>query len=238
MTRLATFVFSLFLSFVFLIFLNNSIKAQGVQPTCASLTVSNLTYSQNFNTLANSGTSSSVPTGFGFSEMGTSARVNTEYTAGTGSSSTADTYSYGETDSSERAFGSIASGTLTPIIGACFINNTGGTISSLQVTYDGEQWRLGALNREDRLDFQYSLNATSLTTGTWVDVNALDFVAPVTTGTVGALDGNAAGNRTAGISSTIQSLTISNGAIFYIRFVDIDASGNDDGLGIDNFSLC
>ncbi len=210
---------------------------QGVAPTCASLTVSTLTYTQNFDTLASTGTSSTVPTGFGFSETGTSARVNTEYTANNGSDNTADTYSYGTTSSMERAFGSVRSGTLTPIIGACFTNNTGGTINSLQITYDGEQWRLGALNREDRLDFQYSLNATSLTTGTWIDVNTLDFVAPVTTGTVGVLDGNAVANRTAGINSTISNLTIANGATFYIRYVDIDASMADDGLAIDNFSL-
>lgn len=223
--------------FAVLIFLSVNAMGQGVAPTCASITVSNLTYTQDFDTLANTGTSSVVPPGFGFSETGTSTRVNTEYTAGTGSDNTADTYSYGASGSTERAFGSIRSGTLTPIIGACFVNNTGGTINSIQITYDGEQWRLGALNREDRLDFQYSLDATSLTTGTWIDVNALDFTAPVTTGTVGLLDGNAAANRTAGISSTISSLSIPNGATFYIRYVDIDASGSDDGLAIDNFSL-
>ena len=46
------------------------------------------------------------------------------------------------------------------------------------------------------MDFQYSLNATSLTTGNWIDVNALDFTAPVTTAVTGALDGNLGANRT------------------------------------------
>lgn len=237
MKKLTAFVFSFCSVFAALMFLSVNVLGQGVAPTCASITISNLTYTQDFNALAATGTSSTVPTGFGFSETGTSARVNTEYTANTGSDNTADTYSYGASNSTERAFGSIRSGTLTPIIGACFVNNTGGTINSIKITYDGEQWRLGALSREDKLDFQYSLNATSLTTGTWIDVNTLDFVAPVTTGTVGALDGNATANRNADINSTISSLSIANGATFYIRFIDIDASGADDGLAIDNFSL-
>ena len=49
-----------------------------------SLTTFGSTYTQDFNTLASSGTSSTVPTGWEFSESGTSA--NTIYTAGTGSS--------------------------------------------------------------------------------------------------------------------------------------------------------
>src|SRR5258706_6489856 len=86
------------------------------------------------------------------------------------------------------------------------------------------------------MDFQYSTNATSLTTGTWIDVNALDFNPPITVGTVGALDGNAGANRLA-LSSTIPGLSISNGASFWIRWTDIDATGADDGLAVDDFSI-
>ncbi len=86
------------------------------------------------------------------------------------------------------------------------------------------------------MDFQYSLDATSLTTGTWIDVDALDFVAPVTAGTVGALDGNAAANRTAK-SAAVTSLSIASNAIFYVRWVDFNATGADDGLAIDELTL-
>src|SRR5206468_3519580 len=88
----------------------------------------------------------------------------------------------------------------------------------------------------DRLDFQYSTTATTLTNGTWVDVDALDFTEPVTVGTVGLLDGNAAANRRA-ISGTITGLNIASGAIFWIRWTDFDATSNDDGLAVDDFSL-
>jgi predicted extracellular nuclease len=192
------------------------------------------TYTQDFNTLSSSGTSSTVPTGWLFLESGTNA--NTTYTTGTGSSNAGDTYSFGAASNAERAFGGLQSGSLIPTIGAAFTNNTGGTITSLAIAYTGEQWRLGATGRTDRLDFQYSLDATSLATGTWTDVNSLDFNGPINAGTVGALDGNAAANRTA-ISFTITSLSIPNGATFYIRWSSFDATGADDGLGIDDFSI-
>jgi predicted extracellular nuclease len=192
------------------------------------------TYTQDFNTLALSGTSGTVPAGWLFSESGTNA--NTTYTAGTGSGNAGDTYSFGAASNTERAFGGLQSGSLVPTIGAVFTNNTGSTITSLAVAYTGEQWRLGATGRTDRLDFQYSLDATSLVTGTWSDVNTLDFNGPISTGTVGALDGNAAANRTA-ISFTITGLSVPNGATFYIRWLSFDATGADDGLSVDDFSI-
>src|SRR5258705_12459436 len=164
-------------------------------------------YTQDFNTLALSGTSSTVPAGWLFSESGTN--VNTIYTAGNGSGNAGDTYSFVAASNSERAFGGLQSGSLNPTIGAGFTNNTGGTVTSLAIAYTGEQWRLVALARPDRLDFQYSIDATSLTTGAWTDVNTLDFTGPVIAGTVGALDGNAAANRTA-LSFTITGLSIPN----------------------------
>jgi hypothetical protein len=191
-------------------------------------------YTQDFNTLASTTTSSVVPTGWFFSESGTNA--NTTYNVSFGSSNEGNTYSFGAVSNTERAFGGLLSGSLVPTIGAQFQNNTGSPITQLPIQYTGEQWRLGATARVDRLDFQYSLNATSLTTGTWIDVDQLDFIAPVTAGTVGALDGNSAPNRT-GIQYMITGLNIANGSTFWIRWTDFNATGADDGLAIDDFSL-
>ncbi len=201
-----------------------------------SLMTSGVAYTENFDTLANSGTSSTVPNGWDFSES--LANANTTYTANNGASNSGDTYSYGATAGTERAFGQLRSGNLASTIGASFTNSTGSTITSLSIAYTGEQWRFGGTHspNADRIDFQYSTDATSLTTGTWIDVNALDFNPPVTAGTAGALDGNAAANRTA-LSSTISSLNIPGGTVFWIRWTDADASGSDDGLAVDDFSL-
>jgi hypothetical protein len=197
-------------------------------------------YTEDFNTLANAGTTNaSLPAGWALSETGTSARVNQQYAAGTGSDNTGDTYSFGAAGSAERALGTLFSGTITPTIGASFINNAGGTLTALSISYTGEQWRAGVTNRgaADRLDFQYSIDATSLTTGTWIDVNALDFESPNINAAAGALDGNSTGNF-ATVGSAITGLNIANGAAFWIRWNDFDiAPGADDGLAVDDFTL-
>jgi hypothetical protein len=192
-------------------------------------------YSQDFNTLASSGTSSTMPADWFFSEA--LGNANTSYTAGTGSSATGDTYSFGSTAAADRALGGLRSGTLAPTFGVVFQNNAGSLISSLQISYTGEQWRLGASGRgADRLDFQYSFDATSLTTGIWIDANGLDFSSPVTVGTVGALDGNNALNRSL-LSATLSGLSWSAGTPMWIRWTDFDVSNADDGLAVDDFSI-
>lgn len=191
-------------------------------------------YAESFDSLANSGTSSTLPTGWVSAESGTNA--NATYTAGTGSGNAGDTYSFGLAGSTERALGGLQSGTLVPLFGVGFTNDTGATLTDLLLSYTGEQWRLGQLGRVDRLDFQVSLDATSLTSGTWVDVDVLDFTAPVSTGVVGALNGNVSPNRVA-LSNLFSGLSIKPGDTFWIRWKDFNATGADDGLGIDDFSL-
>ena len=201
-----------------------------------SLTTVGSPVSENFNSLANTGTTNTtLPTGWYITEQGGGARDNEQYGADNGASTTGDTYSYGATGSTERALGALRSGTLIPFYGAKFTNNTGVAVTSLGVSYNGEEWRLGAAARTDRIDFQYSLNATDLTNGTYTDVDQLDFTTPNTV-TAGAKDGNAAGNRTS-ISFTISGLSIANGASFFIRWTDLDPAGSDDGLAVDDFSL-
>jgi predicted extracellular nuclease len=203
-----------------------------------SLTSVGTAYTQNFDTLSNTaGSTTNVLTlnGWSINETGGGARDNEQYAVDTGSSTTGDTYSYGSTGATDRALGSVQSGTLIASYGANFANNTGQTLGSLDVSYRGEEWRLGTATRTDQLTFEYSLDATSLTTGTWITVSALNFLTPNIT-TVGAKDGNAVGNFT-NLSATISGLSIASGAEFWIRWSDGNASGSDDGLAIDDFSL-
>ena len=202
--------------------------------TQVSITTTATPYTQNFNTLrATAGTSSTLPSGWKLLETGSSA--NTTYASDAGGTATGNTYSYGTGTNTERAFGALRSGSLIPTLGVQIRNSTGTTITSLTISYTGEQWRCGTAGRTDQLDFQYSLNATSLSTGTWTDNNTLDFVSPSTT-TTGAKDGNATANRTLR-STVITGLSIANNAIFWLRWNDLDASGADDGLSIDDFSI-
>ncbi len=204
---------------------------------CVSLNAVDVASVQDFDTLATAGTTNElVLPGWQMLETGTSARADQRYAADTGASNSGDTLSLGAAGSGERALGALRSGTLASTFGACYANNTGAPINALQLAYTGEQWRLGAVNRTDTLQFAYSLDATDLATGAWTDVAALDFSSPVTTGALGARDGNAAANRTA-LSATVDALAIPQGATFWIRWTDVDASGADDALAVDDVSV-
>lgn len=191
---------------------------------------------QDFDSLAASGTSAALPAGWYLAESGTNA--NSEYRAGDGTSNSGDTYSFGTGTSTERALGTLFSNSLASRIGAQLRNDSGQALSEIAVAYSGEQWRLGALGRADSLKFEYSTSATSLAdaAATWVAVSALDLVAPVTAGTLGALDGNAAANRVA-ISASISGLNLAANGTLWVRWIDINASGIDDALAIDNISF-
>lgn len=198
------------------------------------LTAASLNYSQNFDTLASSGTSSSLPAGWAFLEGGSNA--NTTYAAGTGSDTAGNTYSFGKAGSTERALGGLRSGSLVPQFGVSFVNLAGRAIESVSIGYIGEQWRLGGTGRTDRLSFQYSTDATTLNSGTWTNLSALDFIAPKNSTPTGALDGNAAANRSA-LSGSIAGLNLAQGGSLWLRWSDVDVSGSDDGLAIDDFSF-
>ncbi len=193
----------------------------------------NIPYVEHFESLAVTPTSTYVPQGWRFLETGTGA--NTTYAASTGSANGGNTYSFGLDQ--DRALGGVQSGSLMSTIGAHFKNNTGAIITGLQISYKGEQWRLGTLARgADRLDFQYSFDATSLNTGSWIDNDSLDFISPVTTGAVGALNGNTTPNNTL-IKFIITGTVIRPDESFWIRWQDFNVSGADDGLAIDDFSI-
>src|SRR6266700_2495271 len=96
--------------------------------------------------------------------IGTAATENFDTLSDTAASTTGDTYSYGAAAATDRALGALRSGTLIPLYGAKFTNNTGATITSLDVAYTGEEWRCGTAARTDQINFQISTDATDLST--------------------------------------------------------------------------
>ena len=188
------------------------------------------TDSQDFSTLPSTGTSSTLPLGWAFVESG--SNTNTTYTAGTGSSTTGDTYSFGLASNSERALGGLQSGSLIPSIGVCYTNSTGSTITSLRISYTGETWRVGAANRSDRINFEYNQNTTAINgTGTWTAFSSLDYVNP------GQSTGSGSMLHSALITASITGLNIPAGTTFCFRWVSFDAAGSDDGMAIDDYIL-
>jgi hypothetical protein len=192
-----------------------------------SISVLNSDYIENFNTLAITSTSTVVPNGWYFIETGTNA--NTTYTAGAGTNNTGDTYSLGLISTTERSLGGLRSGNLNPTYGCKITNNTTQTIESITVTYRGETWRVGSSNRIDRIDFSYSTNATSLTTGNWSNFDNLDYQNP------GQATASGSEVHSKLVSSTIFGLNINPGQSIWFRFSDFDATSSDDAMGIDDF---
>lgn len=168
---------------------------------------------------------------------------------GTGNSSTGAFYGFatgGATDS-EKAFGSLASNTLAGAgagmyFGLRLNNNTGLTLNSVTITYDGEQWRDGgaATPVAQSLSFMYSTTATAMSDSDalFTTVPSLNFTSPVfaNTGSGAAVNGNVAG-LVAGITATITGITWAPGTDLWLRWEDINDTGNDHGLAIDNFNF-
>lgn len=212
--------------------------------TPVSLTVASTATNFDGGSLDN-GTGSTLntfPAGWGLEELGTGASANGFYRAGTGASNAGDARSFGMASTQERAFGGVASGSVQPMLGFAFTNNTSNAITAMNVSYTGEQWRAGDTNPlVDSLLFEYSLNATSIgdSSATWVPVSALNLLSPNPTG-IGAasnksLDGNLAANKTS-ISSTI-TVSVANASTVRFRWRDINIAGSDDGLSIDDFTM-
>lgn len=222
----------IFLALCFGLCLPLSLRAQ------VSLSKINTPYTQNFDSMARTGASTVMPKGWAYIKSNMS---DPQYMTGKGDSSKADIYSYGATGfaSRNRALGSISDGSNQMAFGASFKNNTGYTIGYLVISFTTEQWRLGATGRgADSTVFDYSTTADSLSFSDagWTRIDGLDLISPVTSGTVGPLNGTTKLNQST-VSFKIDNLKIPAGATFRIRWKDIAVAGNNDGLAIDNFSI-
>lgn len=207
-----------------------------------NITALGVALTENFDALASTGTgiawtdNSTIPGWY-------STRAT--YNSGTGSSNTGALYSFGVAGTnpvSDRALGSVASGsTLTVYQAARLTNSTGATITSLDISYVGEQWRNGGNTTAHTLTFQYQVANAGAVTGAntpssgWTTFSPLSFTGPVATATAVALDGNAAANRTA-LAATL-SVTVNPGQEIWLRWQDPDDAGSDHGLAIDDFSV-
>ena len=152
-----------------------------------------------------------------------------------GTSTSGSIYSYGSTASSDRALGSLSSGSTISRFGVAMVNSTGRTITQFTLNYTGEQWRRGT-GAANRLAFEFATGATDVSNGGFIAAPALDIVAPVATGSGAALDGNAAANR-APVSATVTGLSWAPGQSLVLRWTDVDDTGSDDGLAIDDLSF-
>lgn len=203
-----------------------------------SITAGTLNYTQDFNTLESGTltTYTALPTGWALHELG--ANANGQYRAGTGSANTGDTYSFGAASGTDRGIGGIASNSLRATFGVKFVNNSGAAITGLNISFKGEQWRVGGGTSTDTLAFAYSTVATAVSDTiptNWTNVTALNFTSLVTAAAGAALDGNAAANSTTKTGTVPVNIPV--GGSIILKWSDINVAGNDDGLGIDDLNV-
>lgn len=241
------FLHSTFYAFIGLLLLTKAALAQ------VEFTPSSLSYNQVFNspTLPVSGTASlnqnsaTTPGALGLYVEKTGANNPNLITANNGSSNSGGVFSYGTADQTDRALGTIGSSNAAAgnfSYGLRFRNTTGSTITSLTISYAGEQWRNSAAAAQT-VTFAYliasSVTTTSPASGSapagYIQVPALNFTSPVTGGTAAALDGNASANRV--LLSTVLVANIPDGQEIMLRWYDPDHTGSDHGLAIDDLSV-
>lgn len=127
--------------------------------------------------------------------------------------------------------------------GAQFLIHTGGSQVDLEVAFTGEKWYQASRHTLSYLDFEYSTNATSLSTGTWTQFDALDYQHTSPDLPLGdrSTDGNDPDFQEAK-EGTISLTNVPDDSIVWIRWTGIPVPGSTgnlrhNGLSVDDFSI-
>lgn len=214
----------------------------------AQILISSGNYTQNFDSLATSGTSNpwtdnaTLPGWYVTKTLG--GTTVTVYRGESGGNNAGALYSFGVTGISnlnDRALGSLASGTPGDFsLGLRFTNDTAAVQSNITVSYTGEQWRSGTANTAQMLTFSYAVSSTPITNSfsaaTWINFAALNFVSPNLTAASAALDGNVSANRQS-YNVILSGVSVAPGQEFMIRWFDPDETGQDNALAIDDLTV-
>jgi trimeric autotransporter adhesin len=203
-------------------------------------------HTQNFNTLAATGT------GITFTDNSTIANwysqrtgTGTTYNADAGSGNAGLLYSYGTGTNTDRALGTIGSGNAAAgsfAHGVLLRNTSGNIITDIKIGYTLEQWRNSAAAAQG-ITVYYKTSSSTITAlnpnnpSGWTQITALTLNSPITGGSAGALDGNAAANKVSLSNIVIPSLSLANNDYIMIKWEDPDHTGTDHGLSIDDISI-
>ena len=236
-----TYLAQLFCSFIFITILAYA------NPAIAQVSMSKYKteYAQTFDALPSSGTAT-WEDGTAYMPGWYVQRTipSNTLTANAGNSNTGGLYSYGSAGAADRALGSISSLKAGEFAyGLLLQNNTGDTITQLDVSYYGEQWRISnSTAGEHQIAFYYaistdaaSFNLSPSSDKNWTAYPELNFKGPKFKTTGGALNGNATENGRQ-MSASVP-VSIPDGAYVMLRWRDADELEADHGLAIDDFSL-
>ncbi|MDR6966764.1 hypothetical protein J2X31_000762 [Flavobacterium arsenatis] len=156
---------------------------------------------------------STLPTGWAYSFTGATAYRGRTNSVGTNNG----VYAFGTNP--DYSLGAFRTGSNVHTYTVSFTNNSGSTITSISVAWNYEQWTFANASGWNVTGTGQLASNTTL--------NAADFVGSAT-GSAGA---------STPISLNLTGLNITNGQSFGITFSTTDASGADNGISIDDFSI-
>jgi large repetitive protein len=169
----------------------------------------------------------------------TGSSTSTEFRSQNGSlagSTGRGVISFGVNGSNERALGLLSTSNQINTFGLVLVNNSSNTYSGFSVSFTGEQWRRGEPGVNNTMSFAYGL-ASSIG-GSLNVVPSLGFTNPNTQAspTEVALNGNDPANQVLR-AGTITGISWAPGQTLALRWSVNDASGQDNGMGIDDLSF-
>ncbi|MCP9834788.1 MULTISPECIES: ExeM/NucH family extracellular endonuclease [unclassified Cyanobium] len=212
-------------------------------------------YSQSFDALALSGSGNgwsndvTLPGWHLFRQPAAAPVALISYNADSGTGNAGAVVSYGSTGSSDRAlgglgsggsyFGSPSSGSPAGWFALALTNASGAAIASMDLSFNGEQWRNGGNTTAHTMELQWGFGASFEQVGLWTTPGgSFNWSTPVTGSTAGAVDGNGAG-RVAGVGGSLDlsASPWAADATLWLRWAEINDPGNDHGLAIDDLRL-
>ncbi len=221
-----------------------AILVAGVSSAVGQVSLNSVgTYTQNFNSLPNTGTGawSNNTTLAGWYVQSPLLSPWSVITAQAGAGTTGSLASFGANSNSDRSLGwvyanSIGAAGTSASIGVGFTNNTGSAITAFDLSYTGVQWRTNAAT-PGSLTVQYKIGGSFDNSDSgWTSISALSFTGPNTTGST-SVDGYLAGNRVSLATASSIGLSLASSQTIWIRWRDFNDSGTDAQLAIDNVSF-
>lgn len=154
---------------------------------------------------------------------------------GNGSSGTASVYSFGHPAARDRALGSLAGGGHAASLGWRLVNRTGRTLNEFTISFFAEQWRNGGTSSLTGLKGEYRVaDVGDIDSGTFKPVAAMDALAvSAVSGAAFSMNGNSPACRTE-CSATVTGLSWAAGQTLILRWRDLDETGADNGLALDD----
>lgn len=227
-----------------------TLACAGAAQAAVAVSSAAFSYAQGFDSLALSGSAQTWvndSTLAGWSLFDQAGAAIGSYAADTGASNAGSFKSFGSSGATDRAlggvgsggsyFGSPASGSVAGWIALALTNATGAALSGFTLAYDGEQWRNGGNTSVQTMAFEYGFGSSFAAVSQWAAPGAgFDFSAPLASASAGALDGNAAAYRVAGLGGTVTTPWAA-GDTLWLRWTELNDVGNDHGLAIDQLSL-